>query len=94
MGAIKVLVTPVAGNVPTAYDLAPGPPLVSDSRWTLADPQVVEYRQGRVKSAADSPAVRLGIQAIDVSHAGLEEGPGDSPPKTERRYPGTEQKQD
>ena len=45
-------------------------PLESSAGWLLADPQLVEYEDGKVRFAPDSPAARLGIRAIDVSGAG------------------------
>lgn len=36
----------------------------------LADPLLVEYDDGRVNFAPDSPALKLGIKPIDVSDAG------------------------
>lgn len=45
----------------------------------LADPQLTEYRAGRVRLAPDSPAARLGIEMIDVSSAGPRPRDGSTP---------------
>ncbi|OHB65277.1 MAG: hypothetical protein A2168_00175 [Planctomycetes bacterium RBG_13_50_24] len=39
-----------------------------------ADPQIIEFEKGRVGFAADSPALKLGINPIDVSDAGVRPG--------------------
>lgn len=71
-GVIVARVTPVLGNVPTAYDLVDAPSPVSGAQWTLSDPGIFRYDSGRVELAPDSPALRLGIHSIDVSGAGPE----------------------
>lgn len=74
-GRISVRVTPVLGNVPTASYLADTQPPVSGPDWTLADPEILEEKTGRIELAPDSPAIRLGIHSIDVSGAGPEHCP-------------------
>ena len=44
--------------------------LKADSGNLLDDPLVLEFKAGVVKFDPDSPAVKLGIKPIDVSHAG------------------------
>lgn len=58
----------VVGNV--LPESAGVEPLVTDARWTLADPKLGEFKSGKVSYATDSPAVKLGISPIDVSKAG------------------------
>lgn len=41
-----------------------------ESGNVLSDPLLTEYRTGRVRVDADSPALKLGIEMIDVSSAG------------------------
>jgi hypothetical protein len=41
-----------------------------DGSNLLADPLLEQFRTGRVKFAADSPVVALGVKPIDVSGAG------------------------
>ena len=53
-----------------AYRPAGTEPIASGAGWLLADPQLVEYEDGTVRFAPDSPAVRRGIRPIDVSGAG------------------------
>ena len=53
-----------------AYRQAGAEPIESGGGWLLADPKLVEYESGKLRFAADSPAGRLGIKAIDVSGAG------------------------
>jgi hypothetical protein len=42
----------------------------ADRDNVLADPMFVEYESGKVTYSADSPALKLGIEPIDVSGAG------------------------
>ncbi|HRT50976.1 MAG TPA: right-handed parallel beta-helix repeat-containing protein [Anaerohalosphaeraceae bacterium] len=42
----------------------------TEDRNIFLDPQITEYRTGRVRLAPDSPAIKLGIEIIDVSTAG------------------------
>ncbi|MBP7934910.1 MAG: hypothetical protein KA354_09725 [Phycisphaerae bacterium] len=42
----------------------------SGDSWLLADPMLTEYEKGKVTFAKDSPALKRGIHAIDVSAAG------------------------
>ena len=44
--------------------------LEADRDNVLADPMFVEYENGKVTYAADSPALQLGIEPIDVSNVG------------------------
>ncbi len=77
---VAVRVTPVLGNVPTAYDLVDAPPPASGDQWMLSDPRISEFRGGRVELAPDSPALRLGVHPIDVSDAGPDRDPGATQP--------------
>ena len=43
----------------------------ADSENPMADPHIIEFEEGRVRFAADSPALKLGIKPIDVSGAGI-----------------------
>jgi len=43
----------------------------ADTENLTADPKIIEFEEGRVKFAADSPALKLGIKPIDVSDAGI-----------------------
>jgi hypothetical protein len=43
----------------------------ADSKNLTADPQIIEYEKGRVRFAAESPALKLGIKPIDVSDVGI-----------------------
>jgi hypothetical protein len=45
-------------------------PLEPTAGSLLADPLLLEYERGTVRFASDSPALKLGIQPIDVSGAG------------------------
>ena len=75
-GKIVARVTPILGNVPTAYDMVDAPTPVSGVEWTLSDPRILECQSGRVELAPDSPALRLGVHPIDVSRAGPERSLG------------------
>jgi hypothetical protein len=44
--------------------------LEPDDKNVLADPLLVEFDKGTVSFAANSPALKLGIEPIDVSKAG------------------------
>ena len=46
---------------------------LQDGGWLTVDPLLTEFDSGRVRFAPDSPAVKLGIEAIDVSSAGCVE---------------------
>ena len=49
----------------------------ADRENLSVDPHIIEFEEGRVRFAADSPALKLGIKPIDVSGAGIRPG-GDS----------------
>jgi len=46
----------------------------ADVQNLTSDPEIIEFEKGRVKFAADSPALKLGIKPIDVSDAGIRKG--------------------
>ena len=43
----------------------------ADRENLTADPRIIDFEKGRVRFTSDSPALRLGIQPIDVSGAGI-----------------------
>jgi hypothetical protein len=43
----------------------------ADRENLSAEPHIIEFDKGRVRFAADSPALKLGIKPIDVSGAGI-----------------------
>jgi len=59
----------VQGNKLNRYNRTGSLPLQPDNNL-FADPLLVEFEKGKVSFAAQSPAVKLGIEPIDVSGAG------------------------
>lgn len=46
----------------------------ADQENLSVDPHIIEFEKGRVRFAADSPVLKLGIKPIDVSGAGIRPG--------------------
>ena len=60
----------VEGQKLKDYRATGAEPLKPGEGSVLADPRLVEFEKGKVTFAPDSPALKLGIQPIDVSRAG------------------------